>query len=793
MLRSSSLLSLAAAATAGLLPAQNWAELGDAGQTLDMVQVVDLPGTFTTITGQINADADLFLIQVSDPTAFTVGVTANFDSQLWLFDERGWPVVSNDDQGFGGSANPALAVGSVKVPGRYYLAISPWNNDSRSLAGLQWLGTPYATAPADGPGRLEPLASWSGSSILAGSYTISVAGATGVARHAVMPSTHNLSESQVQAAGTGTTAWFDADGGRFQILYEASNFLAAGASGVIDIERIMFRGEDGQAHPGGIYYPTVWVVVAATSLTPATMSSTFATNLAAPATTVLWSTNPVNLHMRPSVGSVPNNYNMVIDVGQFGPPTLPIDLNGSRPNLLVEVRYGGPAQFANPNVQLMEMQDASGGNTLVRGRGAVTLDAASLTGTLTDSPLVMGVDFNGSNAPRMPVPARTESFGAACGGSPSAFYEAFVNGQAFDLTGLRLTPDNPAAPTTYTVSRLDVAPDITMVDPQPDSIADDATVPHALGFALPMPNGPVNAIRACTNGFVWLDGFTADSDLSPSIGDLLAHPSPSGRLVPFWTDLHCGRNTTTHPNSGLHVRTDTSGGLGNAVCYVTWLNVGNFQSATPGGLIHTFQCVLKQATGQIEFRYGTMPRACAIASASSGYAVVTGFAPNRGVDPYLSDPQPRDLSLEVPFATKVEGAFGNMGLDSVSTPVVESPAYGARMFPGQTVKWNVNSVPPGSLIGVQLLDIASSRPGAALPTITAPGCVLSTSQFAILHEVNVLPGSSVLGSVGLTVPGNANLAGAKVYAQYVVLGGLFGAPDLITVASNGLQHTIGRR
>lgn len=175
------------------------------------------------------------------------------------------------------------------------------------------------------------------------------------------------------------------------------------------------------------------------------------------------------------------------------------------------------------------------------------------------------------------------------------------------------------------------------------------------------------------------------------------------------------------------------------------------------------------------------------------YAAITGFAANRGLDPYLSDPQTRDLSLEVPFATKVEGANSNMGLDSVSTPVADGLAYGARMFPGQTVKWNVNSVPPGSLIGVQLLDIETARPGLSLPTIIAPGCVSSTSPFAVVHEVNVMPSGSVLGTVELTVPSGLNLVGAKIYAQYVVLNGLFGAPDLITSASNGIMHTIGRR
>ncbi len=791
MNRNLTLLVLASAA--GMLPAQTWTELGDAGQTLDFAQTVDTAGSVTTITGQCNADADLYLIDVPYPASFSVSAVASFDSQLWLFDAKGFPIVSNDDTAVG-VVNPVLGAGCLKVPGRYYLAIAPYNYDPRSLAGLQWAGSVLTAAQPTGAGRREPLSTWSGPSFLAGTYTITLNGAQAAPRHAVLPSTHHFGESQTQSAGSGSNAWFDNDGGRFQILYEASNFTAVGFSGQIDLKRIMFRGEDGQHHPGGMYFPSMSVRVARTSLTAATLSSTFATNFAAPATTPLYTTMPDPVVVNPSLGTFPNNYNMVLDLREAGgPPTLIHDLNGPQPNLLVEIVYFNPTQYPDPSVGLMRMQDTAGGSALVRGRGLVSLDDSSATGTLTDSPLVMGIDFLANSGQRMPQPARTEWYGAACGGSPSAFYEAFLNGQAFDLTGLVLTPNDAAAPTTYSVSRLDLAPDVSKVGPQPDSVADDATVAHALGFTLPMPNGNATAIRACTNGFVWLDGFNADNDMTPSIGDLLANASPSGRLAPFWTDLHCGRNATTHANSGLHVVTDTTGGPGNAVCYVTWLNVGNYQTTTAGALLHTFQVVLRQATGQIEYRYGTMPRTCSISSISTGFAAITGFAPNRGVEPYLSDPQPRDLSLEVPFSTHVEGVLGNMGLDSVSTPVADSPTYGGRMFPGQTVKWNVNSVPPGSLLGVQLLDIEASRPGATLPTIIAPGCVLGTSPFAVLHEVHVLPGASVIGAAGVTVPANDNLIGAKVYAQYVVLGGLFGAPDLITVASNGLVHTIGRR
>ena len=325
-------LVVALTATASLLPAQTWTELGDAGQTLDFAQVVDLPGIVATITGQNNADADLYLIDVPYPTSFSAVAAVPFDAQLWVFDQRGMPVVSNDDQGNGGPLNPALALGCIKTPGRYYLAISPYNYNARSLAGSQWFNTPYAAEPPDGPGRLEPLSSWTGTSVLAGNYSITLTGAYGVARHAVLPSTHYLSESQVQTTGTGTTAWFDNDGGRFQILYEASNFAAAGVTGVIDLKRIMFRAEDGQAHPGGMYFPSMSVLVAKTSLTAAAMSANFATNLASPASTPLMSTYATQVHVRPSLGSVPNNYNMVLDVNDFsGPPTLLHDLSGPQP------------------------------------------------------------------------------------------------------------------------------------------------------------------------------------------------------------------------------------------------------------------------------------------------------------------------------------------------------------------------------------------------------------------------------------------------------------------------------
>ncbi len=44
------------------------------------------------------------------------------------------------------------------------------------------------------------------------------------------------------------------------------------------------------------------------------------------------------------------------------------------------------------------------------------------------------------------------------------------------------------------------------------------------------------------------------------------------------------------------------------MCYVTWLDVGVFNSvALPGQSMHTMQCVIYEATGVVEYRYESMP------------------------------------------------------------------------------------------------------------------------------------------------------------------------------------------
>lgn len=506
--------------------------------------------------------------------------------------------------------------------------------------------------------------------------------------------------------------------------------------------------------------------------------------------------------VQPSLGSTPNNYNIVLDLVALGASFLHNPV-GPRPNLLIDVTMAAPALEPLPSGPVMAIQDTIGGIAFVRGAGVNTAIPGAAAGTYSTAPPVVGVEYMAPAVVVPPryiptIPARNEYYGGACGGMPSTFYQAFLNGQPFDLNGLTLVPDVYPGPASYLVMSGAPSVDLTKLNPAPNSIADDAVVAFPLGFAFAFPGGVTGAISPCTNGYIWLDGVTATADFSPTVDELRgATANLPARLMPCWYDLHCGRNVATHPLSGLHVQTDFTGGPGNAVTYVTWFDVGVFNSVAGAGIgghaVHTMQCVLFQVNGRIEFRYGAMPTFCANTTGTDpSNPAFVGFTRGRiggaaGVPSV--DPKSRDLSAETPFTTSVEGPFGNMGQTAAAVPDMGGIAYSGRMFGGQSVTWNVDNVPPGSLLGVQLVDFTNTVPGFKVPGIVAPGCMLSTSMNALLWEVTVFPPPVVLGTVPVVVP--FGFEGRELFAQYVVLDGLFGGPNLITVASNALRHTLG--
>lgn len=165
------------------------AETDDAGQLLPDAQVISA-GTarLESITGTISSenDVDLFQITLDDETsssfyASTFG-QADFDTQLFLFNENGFLVDQNDNGEFT-SSNQSTLLETSKTPldsGTYFLAISSSNNDP---VGAQ-------------------LSGFTGNGNSSGSYTINLSG--------VQANPYNLRESPA-GLPSGTAISFDDD------------------------------------------------------------------------------------------------------------------------------------------------------------------------------------------------------------------------------------------------------------------------------------------------------------------------------------------------------------------------------------------------------------------------------------------------------------------------------------------------------------------------------------------------------------------------------------------------------
>lgn len=615
------------------------------------------------------------------------------------------------------------------------------------------------------------------------------------AQELVLPDNHHLMEHPSQLANTGSSDWWRSTGGRFQILYQASHFVGKAAiSGAVGITRLRFRGEDGEPNLGGQVYSGVTVQIGSTTLTSLTAAWPYNLAPGIPHSTTMGSLVTTNVAVLPSVGSTPNNWCIDIDLLALGALWLH-DPTGPQPNLLIDVTMPTPPVGAPP-LALVPIQDTTATGAGIRGNGVTSSAPFGMSGLVSANPPVVGIEFQGPVGNPLPTPASNTTYGAACGGQPSTFYERFQNGQPFDLPGLTIFPDNSAAPSFYHVDAVPLFVDPTKLNPLPNSVADDALVTYPLGFTFLYPGGATNTIKASTNGFLWLDASMTATGAVPRLGDLLGSSSASGaRLMPFWTDLVPGRNTATHPLCGLHVMTDFSGGPGFAVCYITWEGVGSPKTVSGPGVgghaDYTFQCVLRETTNTIEFRYQSMPAFVAHSSSDPlALHAVVGFTRGRiGGTPSV-DPQSRDLSIERPFTTSIEGANGNVGLTAVATPDAGGLVYGGRCFGGQSITYDVTNIPAGTLLAMVILDLGSLRPGFQFPGVTAPGCMISTSLSPVVFPLQswFAPGSSVTGTVPLTVP--HGWEGIAIYAQAIGLD-VFGGPDLVPWASNLIQHIVG--
>jgi len=183
-------------ATAGHLVGPDWKEgnggSGDAGAFPSSAQVpttaLPFPAQLRTIAGALDQfslllgtdQQDVYAIYIDSPITFqattdsTVDAFAStaFNSQLFLFNSAGLPVVAND--GFGDGATIMLPTFALTA-GVYYIAISVFNSDPLDASfGLLF---PDIVGPQVLPSSSSVPAAWSSSALDGGNYTIALTGA----------------------------------------------------------------------------------------------------------------------------------------------------------------------------------------------------------------------------------------------------------------------------------------------------------------------------------------------------------------------------------------------------------------------------------------------------------------------------------------------------------------------------------------------------------------------------------------------------------------------------------------
>ena len=576
-----------------------------------------------------------------------------------------------------------------------------------------------------------------------------------------IPDTQNTINS-----GTSTTPFAV---GLKQFVYDTTHFTAAGVTGPITIDRLRFRGADGVRNLGGHVYSNVTVQLGTAAVDYLAMTTTFATNRGTMGTL----SAPMTLTTQPISGAWTNDTWITIDLAANGAsftydPTLGADL------LIEMIVPTAPVPATNLPSTACSSTTANG-----RGQRVTSGTVTATTGTLSGFDPVINMDFTGPGGYTSSVGSWVENRGAGCGQQAQSFYQ-FTNfiGDRFDLRNgksLTLTPDNPAAPNFYVVTSGTTAPDLSpaALGVGAPNIGDDTTVATPLGFTFNFPGGSTTDISQSCNGFIWLASSTL-TDLSPTV---LEFRNSLPRLAIAWMDQHCGRNTTTHPGSGMYTNVDLTGGPGLGKVTVTWKEIGQFNAAQPGANVNTFQCEINE-NGVVEMRYG----AC---NGMLGSSVLTGFSRGGTVALPCVDPGNRDLEVETPFTTTLEGTLGALTLAPNTRPFLSTGV-------ATNVIHTLSNLPATTVVAAVVIDFSAFAPSIPLPLGNA-GCMQTVVNPNILDLAisPVSPWTTIAFTLPLgTSPNAGGWMGGVFYTQGVTLD-IDGSGALTTYSSNAIKLALG--
>ncbi len=345
----------------------------------------------------------------------------------------------------------------------------------------------------------------------------------------------------------------------------------------------------------------------------------------------------------------------------------------------------------------------------------------------------------------VPVQATATSFGSGCYNTRASFVQTFA-ANTFDLAGTAAVANVLAfTPTTngYTVQP-GASAWFTPVSPSL-GLADEALATLNLPFAFSSPGGTTSVVRMCSNGFLWLNGTSTDTDPTPTFVELCF---AAGRFAPFWQNLNPAGGGSTHFD------VDPSG----QAVYFTWDDVPGVPAGGPGAG-NTFQLVLR-SNGAVEYRYREIQN-------QSGTCVV-GYSKGAAL-----------LALNIDISTAMPITVG-LDLNPLSWSALNRPIIGTT----QTLNLG-NIASPATSIGLAFIGWSQHPFPVDLVIVGAPGCFLHIPAAVI--EAYLVGGSTF--PWGLGIPANPALSGVEVFTQGALLANGVNPFGLLT--ANAVKLKIG--
>lgn len=243
----------------------------------------------------------------------------------------------------------------------------------------------------------------------------------------------------------------------------------------------------------------------------------------------------------------------------------------------------------------------------------------------------------------------------------------------------------------------------------PSSVDDTPmAAPANIGFTFNYNGVNYTQFTASPDGWVMLGGAIGVNQFS----NLVASTTNIPKLYPYWDDLATG--TTGY------VRTSLIGTAPTRTFVIEWFVT--IPRATTGPANSTFQALLHEATGEVEFRYGTMGSASM--SASSG---LTGGATNFNC---VTITGPTNSTITANNANAVQPASG---VSYLFTPPTPTYSWSPATFLSSTTINNplVNNINTTTNYSVELTSNGCSNTSTVDVTIATPSVTAISSNSAI--------------------------------------------------------------